>query len=103
MTEHKIQQDRKSYINSHNRREMRIRITSPNSKTPEHDLHSHGHHTHCCECSAITVPQHVRYETDKSIKIQFLYTEEKEWKSIHTVATKSSRKVARPRTSTITI
>jgi len=85
MTEHNNQQDRKSYINSHNRPEMRIRTTSPNSKTLEHDLHGHGHRTNCREWSAPTVPQHVRYETDTSIKIQFSYTDEKEWKSIHTV------------------
>jgi hypothetical protein len=70
-------------------------MTSPNSETPEHDLHSHGHYMHCRQRSSNTVPQHVRYETDTSIKIQFLYTKEKEWKIIHTVAIKSSTQTAK--------
>jgi len=47
MTEHKNQQDCKLHIIAHNRPEMWIHITSPNSKTLEHDLHSHGHHMNC--------------------------------------------------------
>ena len=95
MTEHNNQQDCKSYINSHNRPEKRIRITSPNSKVPEHDLHGHGHHTNCREWSTHAVPQLIHYETDPSIKIQFLYTKEREWKSIYTVAIKSSTQIAK--------
>jgi len=34
-------------------------------------------------------------QTDTSTKIQFLYTKEREWKSVHTVVIKSSTQIAK--------
>ena len=95
MTEHNNQQDCKSHTDSHNRPEMRIRITS---KILQHlNIIFTATATIRTALSEAQILYHSTFamKTDTSKKFHFLYTQEREWKSIHTVAIKSSIQTAK--------